>query len=446
MKRKRQISKIRIFSLLAVITLASLGFTRLAFADTGYCGEAETSIIRCDAGGDGAIWAVINMAINILTVGIGVAATIGIIWSGFLILSARDDESQVAKGKKRIINTVIGLIVYGLFWTIMNLLTPKGDASVLTIASGVESISIQVQGESYLNEWSQISVTVTPQGASNTSYSIRTSDPSVTMISGSRFKCQKKGSATLTVISANSKTATTEVTCKTRPASNPSNPTNPDDGGGNEQPGTEPVQAASGLNSANGFQYWLNVPQGATNNMPILVFMHGSGEVGAPNSVRYLTQTTQMFSRSDFISIVPVAPSHSYFESHTTDLKNVINQVATTYRANKNRIYIWGFSMGGRATFSMVNDHTTFFKAYIVVANCPNGYTSAANYSKIPVKLMLGGGDRGDYGSCMSSAKYAIEQYRGAGSVELEIIGNATHAQTSGQIDYPGVFSWFNSH
>lgn len=89
-----------------------------------------------DADGGG-IKDIIQFVIGLLTMGIVVAGTIGIIWSGFLILSARDNEAQVASARKRILDIIIGLIVWGLAATIMNLIIPKSGSDINGEFSGV---------------------------------------------------------------------------------------------------------------------------------------------------------------------------------------------------------------------------------------------------------------------------------------------------------------------
>lgn len=89
---------IKFFSFLALISFSSLTFSTFAFAENS-CGDASTNLIDCDVGGTGMIYTVVNTIINILTASVGVIATIGIIWCGFLILTAKDDQSRVATAK-----------------------------------------------------------------------------------------------------------------------------------------------------------------------------------------------------------------------------------------------------------------------------------------------------------------------------------------------------------
>ncbi len=70
---------------------------------------------------------IIKFVIGTMTIGIGVLATIGIIISGFMIMTARDNQEQVSKGKKRILEVVIGILVWVLLAALLSLLLPKTE-------------------------------------------------------------------------------------------------------------------------------------------------------------------------------------------------------------------------------------------------------------------------------------------------------------------------------
>ena len=75
--------------------------------------------------GDG-ILHILAIVLNILTFGVGILATFGIAISGLQYLTARDNDSQVAKAKMRIFEIVIGLIVYAILWTLLQFVIPGG--------------------------------------------------------------------------------------------------------------------------------------------------------------------------------------------------------------------------------------------------------------------------------------------------------------------------------
>lgn len=97
---------------------------------SGECNGVKTSIIGggCveDDGEGGAIFDVLSLVLDILTFGVGIAATIGMVIAGYQYLTARDNVGQVQKAKMRIAQIVIGLAVYALMWGVLKFLLPGG--------------------------------------------------------------------------------------------------------------------------------------------------------------------------------------------------------------------------------------------------------------------------------------------------------------------------------
>ncbi|MFZ1257934.1 MAG: hypothetical protein WAQ25_00505 [Candidatus Saccharimonas sp.] len=65
-------------------------------------------------------------ALNIMTVGVGVAAVGALIYAGILYSSAGGGQEQVTKSKKIITDTVIGVVAYALMYLVLNWLIPGG--------------------------------------------------------------------------------------------------------------------------------------------------------------------------------------------------------------------------------------------------------------------------------------------------------------------------------
>ncbi len=131
-----------------VATVFSLGLTQPAYANNeiqdaekGECTsllpddwcyeegtEEGTKSVEDSSNG---IMEILRWVAGIMTMGVGVIGTIGIIWCGFLVLTAKDNESQVAAAKKRLLEIVIGMIVFGLAGVLINLFLPGGDLAGL---------------------------------------------------------------------------------------------------------------------------------------------------------------------------------------------------------------------------------------------------------------------------------------------------------------------------
>lgn len=91
------------------------------------CGGVQTSVLQCDAkDAKEGIFSVLGMVLNIFTLGIGAAATVGFIWCGYLYMTSKNEPAVIMKVKTRIFHIVIGLVVYAMFWGIANFLLPGG--------------------------------------------------------------------------------------------------------------------------------------------------------------------------------------------------------------------------------------------------------------------------------------------------------------------------------
>lgn len=89
--------------------------------------EVQTSILDCGSGANGeGIFCVMNNGITVLTFGIGIAATLGIVLSGIQYMTARDSVEQATKARKRIVNILIGLAIYAAAWGFLNFIIPGG--------------------------------------------------------------------------------------------------------------------------------------------------------------------------------------------------------------------------------------------------------------------------------------------------------------------------------
>lgn len=84
----------------------------------------KTSIIGCE--GDDGIWSLLELAINIMTAGVGIVAVGGIVWGSILYASAGGNPEQVKQAITIIKNVVIGLFMYFLAYAALNYLIPGG--------------------------------------------------------------------------------------------------------------------------------------------------------------------------------------------------------------------------------------------------------------------------------------------------------------------------------
>lgn len=72
------------------------------------------------------VFQIVVWVLRIMTGAVGIAAIGALIYAGMMYSSASGDSAQVSKAKTVITDTVIGLVVYGFMFIILNWLIPGG--------------------------------------------------------------------------------------------------------------------------------------------------------------------------------------------------------------------------------------------------------------------------------------------------------------------------------
>lgn len=70
------------------------------------------------------VW--LSMIIKFLTVGVGLAAVGGVVYGGFLYLTAQGNSGKTQKGVTTIMNALVGVLLYALTFAIVNFIIPGG--------------------------------------------------------------------------------------------------------------------------------------------------------------------------------------------------------------------------------------------------------------------------------------------------------------------------------
>lgn len=116
--------------ILGILTVV-LSASSVSAQETGCSLDTSVIDVDCDTTSDdpverSAIWALLKMAINILTAGVGILAVAGVVWASVLYASAGGSPEQLKKAIKIYSNIAIGIIAYGLMYAFLNFITPGG--------------------------------------------------------------------------------------------------------------------------------------------------------------------------------------------------------------------------------------------------------------------------------------------------------------------------------
>ena len=196
------------------------------------------------------------------------------------------------------------------------------------------------------------------------------------------------------------------------------------------------------------FNYWLNVPKNAKDNMPLVILLHGDGQINNSEKLKkwFLVDYAAHYTKTPFVMIAPVARTTSWVDdSIPTTLKGLIDKTVKDYKINTNKIYIMGYSRGAIGTWNMVNMYPNFFAAAVPISCCPNGGNSASNFKHTKIKAISGnnGSDENYYNQCMTNFVNNINKQ--GGTAEKITYPGYKHGEMYKAINKDELFEWLLS-
>lgn len=159
--------------------------------------------------------------------------------------------------------------------------------------------------------------------------------------------------------------------------------------------------AISGSFAGTALPYRKAVNEGSGNGKyALMIYLHGGsskgndntkqmGEKGIDSIANYIVRH-QMRA----VFVVPQCPADKSWGGPMLGvLKGLIDECMQNPDMDRNRIYIFGGSMGGTGTWSMLSNYPGLFTAAMPVAGNPS-QCSAENVAKTPVLTVMGTSDR----------------------------------------------------
>ena len=120
----------KVFSAILSMILTATAVFCPVFADevsgSGNANCVQTTFFGevCDEGDGSAIKGVVSKAVGIMTGLVAVLAVIGVIVFGIQYATAGGNEAKMVKAKNRIVEIVIGLVIWAVMWAALNWLVP----------------------------------------------------------------------------------------------------------------------------------------------------------------------------------------------------------------------------------------------------------------------------------------------------------------------------------
>lgn len=117
--------------ILGILAAALIAFSGLVVPFNAYAeGESDNNcgavILAdcCKEDGEG-IQCILKMVVDIFSAGVGILGVVGICIVGIQYLTAADNEEQLRKSKKRLIDIIIGLLIYACMYALLSFLLPN---------------------------------------------------------------------------------------------------------------------------------------------------------------------------------------------------------------------------------------------------------------------------------------------------------------------------------
>lgn len=159
--------------------------------------------------------------------------------------------------------------------------------------------------------------------------------------------------------------------------------------------------------NGNVLPYTLYIPENysASKKYPVILFLHGAGEIGTDNQIQTNGIRNMIYYNADFVSqcilICPQTNEWWNLDRNTVgDEKgtlgsalHLLQKIQTTYSCDKNRIYVTGLSMGGYATWDLLERYGDIFAAGVPICGGGNSDNGAA-FKNIPIRIYHGTNDQ----------------------------------------------------
>ncbi|KFF21537.1 prolyl oligopeptidase family serine peptidase [Chryseobacterium sp. JM1] len=191
--------------------------------------------------------------------------------------------------------------------------------------------------------------------------------------------------------------------------------------------------------------YILDYPQKAKGNVPLIVFLHGSGERG--NNLEAVKAhspfTYKSLMKEPVAILAPQCPADSWWD--TVTVYNLIKEIQKKYKIDASRIYLTGLSLGGWGTLKLAMEHPEMFAAVVPVC-APTDlimYSNINQYKDLNMKIFHGGMD--DIVLPENALNFYQRLHPVNPSAELVIFPNDNHNSWDSTYSDPKLYEWMFS-
>lgn len=206
-------------------------------------------------------------------------------------------------------------------------------------------------------------------------------------------------------------------------------------------------------NNGNTLPYALYLPEGYKGNKayPVILYLHGAGELGSDNKAQLVNFNKAFTNNADIISqAIIICPQTDVWWSLDRDYgdkkgtlssaMNLLKEIQATYTCDRNRLFVTGVSMGGYATWDVLERYGSTFAAGVPI--CGAGDETTAHFLKdVPIRIYHG---TADPTVSFNASQRMYDAIKGAGGtmVELFALEGVKHNADDYAYSDRDFFSW----
>lgn len=194
--------------------------------------------------------------------------------------------------------------------------------------------------------------------------------------------------------------------------------------------------------------YYVHIPEDAVVDMPLIVYLHGDGEVDRPYALpeRGLKNfATRVYGDAyPFIILEPNTRVKSWIRDPIPELLiGLIDRIKDRYSINVNKIIITGHSRGAIGVWDMISTYPEYFSAAVPVSS-PHGkghidYIKAAG---VPVWTFAGNVGETERGYHKYLAQNVDQISVCGGFGKFTVLKGCDHSDTRGAAYVADTFEW----
>ena len=148
----------------------------------------------------------------------------------------------------------------------------------------------------------------------------------------------------------------------------------------------------------NGYDFLLYLPESyeqSQEELPVVLYLHGKSCTGTDVNMVTKYGTIAALRRGVDVNAIVIAPQVEIYKNGWEPKKvmAVVDYVTSNFRADKNRMYVFGMSMGGSGTYKVIGAYPDKFAAAITM--CGTCWVDITPIAKVPLWVIHGVQDTG---------------------------------------------------